>query len=137
MQFLGRIRLPLNQPYANRRMMGNGDFYLNGLEYYVIDGTAAFISKFTLSKKLTSFRIPLPFKLKQFPYLPFSIYAKTYAHFGYNYIPQEYDSRLNNRFLYTGGAGIDILTLYDLKMSVEFSWNQLGEKGLFLHSGKL
>lgn len=36
--------------------------------------------------------------------------------------------------LYTGGFGIDLVTLYDITFSVEYSFNQLGEKGLFLHS---
>jgi hypothetical protein len=41
---------------------------------------------------------------------------------------------LGNRFLYTSGFGIDILTLYDFNLRVEYSFNQLGEKGLFLHA---
>ena len=30
----------------------------------------------------------------------------------------EFSSRLNNRFLYSGGFGIDILTLYDFKLAL-------------------
>ena len=41
---------------------------------------------------------------------------------------------LNNRLLYSGGFGIDILTLYDINLRIEYSFNQLGEKGLFLHN---
>ena len=35
---------------------------------------------------------------------------------------------------YTGGFGIDILTLYDLNLRLEYSFNQLNENGLFLHT---
>ena len=107
---------------------------MSGLEYYVIDGVAAAISKYTLSKKIFGLKIPMPFKIKQVPFIPLSVYAKTYAEAGYAYNKKAFDTRLNNRFLYTGGFGFDILSLYDLKLSVEFSFNQLGEKGLFLHA---
>jgi len=133
-QFFSKIKLPFQQAYINQRAMGYGDFYMSGLEYYVIDGVAAAISKYTLSKKIFGLKIPMPFKIKQVPYIPLSVYAKTYAEAGYAYNKKAFDTRLNNRFLYTGGFGFDILSLYDLKMSVEFSFNQLGEKGLFLHA---
>jgi hypothetical protein len=76
----------------------------------------------------------VPFKIKQLPYIPFSFYAKTFANFGFAYNKKEFETNLNNRFLYSGGFGIDIISLYDLKLSLEFSYNQLGEKGLFLHA---
>ena len=38
-----------------------------------------------------------------------------------------------NKLLYTGGFGLDIVSLYDLRLGLAFSVNQLGEKGLFLH----
>jgi hypothetical protein len=66
--------------------------------------------------------------------LPFHIYAKTYADFGYCYAKDENISILNNKFLYSGGFGIDILTLYDIQFKFEYSFNQLGQNGLFIHN---
>jgi hypothetical protein len=132
-QFSGKIKLPFQQSYINQRSLGYGSFYLRGLEYYVIDGVAASLAKYTFRKKLISFKIPVPFHIKALPYLPFGFYAKTYADAGYSYNKIVYDTRLNNILLYTGGFGIDILCIYDLNMSLEYSFNQLKEKGLFLH----
>lgn len=42
---------------------------------------------------------------------------------------------LNNRFLYSGGAGLDILSIYDATISLEYSFNQLGQRGLFFQAG--
>ena len=53
---------------------------------------------------------------------------------GYVYSEPGFVSKLSNKFLYSGGFGIDILTLYDFKLSIECSFNQLGQKGLFLHN---
>jgi len=132
-QFYSKLKLPFKQPYINQRALGFGEYYLNGLEYYVVDGVASAVAKFNLSKKLTAFKIRLPFKIKQFPYLPFSFYAKTFVNTGFSYNKPNGSGMLNDRFLYSTGVGLDLLTLYDFRISTEFSMNQLNEKGLFLH----
>ncbi len=132
-QLFTKIKLPFKQPYINQRSLGYSNFYLRGLEYYVIDGVAAALSKYTISKKIISFKIPIPFNIKAVPYIPFSFYAKTFADAGFSYNSKEFDTRLNNMLLYTGGIGIDMLTLYDINVNLEYSFNQLREKGLFLH----
>ncbi len=131
----GILKIPFNQAYINQRAIGFGNLKLRGLELYIIDGVAAATSNYTFSKKLVSFRIPIPFKIKALPYIPFTFFAKTYVDIGYSYIPQQYITRLNNKFLYTGGFGLDIVSLYDLVFKIEYSFNQLGEKGLFLQGG--
>ncbi len=126
------LKLPFEQAFINRRALGFGNLTLRGLEVYLVDGVAAGVAKYTLNKKVADFKIPLPFKIKSVPYVPFKIFVKTYTDVGYSYLSKKYDSRLNNRLLYTGGFGIDIITLYDIVFKVEYSFNQLGEKGLFL-----
>lgn len=130
----GEVKLPLKQPYYNRRSLGYLDYYLRGEEYYVIDGVASALAKFDLKKKLVSFSVPTFLRSNTYNKIPFTIYAKTFADIGYAYIQPEFDTRLNNRFLYSGGFGLDIVTLYDFKLSIECSFNQLGQKGLFLHN---
>ena len=133
-QLNGKIKLPFDQAYINQRGLGYGDNYLRGLEYYVIDGVATALAKSTLKKKIISFNIPFPFFPKLLTKLPFTFYAKTFADVGYVYNRKSMDTYLNNRFLYTGGFGIDILTLYDINLRFEYSFNQLKENGLFLHN---
>jgi outer membrane protein assembly factor BamA len=133
-QLYGRIKAPFTQPYINLRGLGYGDIFLRGQEYYVIDGVVSAVAKYTLKKKLFSFNIPVPFKIRAVPRIPFTFFAKTYADAGYSYIKKQFDSKLNNRFLYTGGFGLDILSLYDININLEYSFNQLGENGLFLHT---
>lgn len=130
----GKIKLPFDLAYINQRGLGYGDNYLRGLEYYVIDGVATALVKSTLKKKIVAFNIPFPFFPKVFTKIPFTIFAKTYADVGYAYNKKAYYTKLNNRMLYSGGFGIDILTLYDINLRFEYSFNQLGENGLFLHN---
>jgi hypothetical protein len=77
--------------------------------------------------------VPTWLNSKIYNKIPFRIYAKTFVDLGYAYIQPEFGSRLNNRLLFCGGLGVDIVTIYDLKLAIEFSFNQLGQKGLFLH----
>ncbi|MBS1757707.1 MAG: hypothetical protein JSU03_10540 [Bacteroidetes bacterium] len=127
------VKLPFNQAYINQQAFGYKDFYLRGMEYYVIDGVAALLAKYSLRKKIVSFKVPVPFHIKILPSIPFNIYAKTYADAGYCYNKTQYNSQFNNRLLYSGGLGLDILSLYDFSFRIEYSINQLGENGLFLH----
>jgi hypothetical protein len=131
----GIIKLPFEQAYINQRAIGYGSLRLRGLELFVVDGVAAFTTNYTFSKKIISFRVPVPFKIKALPYIPFTFFAKTYTDIGYSYIPQPYVGNLNNKFLYTGGFGIDILSVYDIALKIEYSFNQIGQSGLFFQGG--
>lgn len=132
LQGYGILKLPLEQPYYTQRLFGYGDLYLRGLEKYVIDGVAALMVRNTLRRHTLDFSIPFAFS-KSHDRIPFHIYCKTYADMGYSYNKTFPQNSLVNRMLYTAGAGIDIVTLYDVVFRFEYSYNQLGQKGLFLH----
>ena len=134
LQLSGSIKLPFDQAYINQRGLGYGENYLRGLEYYVIDGVATALVKSTIKKKLIAFDIPFRLFPKVFTKMPVSIFAKSFADLGYAYTKKKYDTYLNNRLLYSGGFGIDILTLYDINLKFEYSFNQLNKNGLFLHN---
>ena len=133
-QLNGKIKLPFEQAYINQSGLGYGENYLRGLEYYVIDGVATALVKSTLKKKIIAFNVPFPYFPKLLTKIPFTIFAKTYADVGYAYNKKTTYTYLNNRVLYSGGFGIDILTLYDINLRFEYSFNQLKENGLFLHN---
>ncbi|HMO62274.1 MAG TPA: POTRA domain-containing protein [Ferruginibacter sp.] len=133
-QLLGKITLPFNQPYINQRALGYNDINLRGLELYVVDGVAYGLSRSTLKRKLFTLRLPSPIRSTKFPKIPFTVFAKTYTDWGYVYNKAEYRTNLNNKMLYSGGFGIDILTLYDINLRLEYSFNQLGKNGLFLQA---
>jgi outer membrane protein assembly factor BamA len=131
---MGKLMLPFDQPYYNQRALGYGDVYLRGLEKYVIDGPLFFAAKSTLKKKLCYLKIPLPFHSISYPFIPITIFAKSFFDGGYVYSLAKDNTQLNNRFLYTAGLGVDFLTFYDINLRIEYSFNQLGEKGIFLHA---
>lgn len=133
-QLSGKTTLPFNQPYVNQRALGYGDANLRGLELYVVDGVAYGLVRSTIKKKLFTVNVPNIFKSKKYPSIPFTFFAKTYSDFGYAYNKKIYETNLSNKLIYTGGFGIDIYSLYDITLRLEYSFNQLGKNGLFLQA---
>ncbi|MEJ7736229.1 MAG: POTRA domain-containing protein [Chitinophagaceae bacterium] len=126
------VKLPFDQPYYNHRLFGYGDLYLRGLENYVIDGVAAVMIRNTFRSQIAKFNLPIMFS-KSHDHIPFRMFLKAYGDMGYSHNANFPQNSLVNRMLYTAGAGIDIVTLYDVAFRFEYSFNQLGQKGLFLH----
>jgi outer membrane protein assembly factor BamA len=130
----GVLRVPFKQPFFNSRLLGYGNVFMQGYEYYVVDGVAGGCVKTALSRELFTFHLPVPKTRKQsVTKVPFRVFAKIYGNGGYVYNPQSEGNRFTNTMLYSGGFGIDILTLYDVNIKLEYSFNQIGQNALYLH----
>lgn len=131
-QAQGTLRLPFDQPFINQKMFGYGDMYLRGLEKYVVDGVASLLVRQTLRRELFNFSIPTYIKSTSHSRIPFKIYAKVFSDIGYVHNPVNPENSLTNRMLYTTGAGFDVVSFYDFVLRIDYSFNQLGQNGLFL-----
>jgi hypothetical protein len=131
----GGIKLPFKQPYFNQRFLGYGEVFMQGYEYYVIDGVAGGYLKATFTRELLNFNIKTPVvkKGKESSRLPVRIFGKAYGNTGYVYNPQPGNNSLSNKMLYSGGFGIDILAFYNVTLQLEWTFISLGQNGLFLH----
>lgn len=131
---VGGLKLPFKQPYFNQRLLGYGDAYLQGYEYYVVDGVAGGVVRTTFAREFLNFKIKIPAKKGKEPErIPIRIFAKVYGSAGYAHNPQPGENSLSNKMLYSSGFGIDILTFYDVTFRLEYSFNAIGQNGLFLH----
>jgi outer membrane protein assembly factor BamA len=126
-----RAMAPGDQPYYFKTALGTQTDYVRGYEYYTIDGTNYGIVRLDLKKEL--FNNTYSFPVKYFTAIPLRIYPKIFADAGYVQNPEPGNSFLNNRLLYSAGFGLDIVTLYDIKIRIEVAWNHLGQNGLYLH----
>ena len=85
-------------------------------------------------RELFSFSIKAPGKKSALPLrIPFRFFPKVYGNAGYVHNPLPGENTLPNKMLYSAGIGIDILTAYDFTLKLEWTFNQLGQNGLFLH----
>ena len=131
---VGSIKLPFKQPFYNQRFLGYADMEMQGYEMYIIDGVAGGYVKATLGRELFNFNINLPpIKYTKLTRIPFRIYGKIYGNAGYVHNPYPNGNTLNNKTLFSGGFGVDIITVYDFVIKLEYSFNPLGQNGLYLH----
>lgn len=132
-EFLGMTHFPAHQPYFLLKEMGYYENYLRGMEYFLLEGERFGILRNTLKREVLAFRAHSRLLPKQFATIPVHVYLKAYGDLGYSHTKWPGTSMLNDKLLYSYGAGMDIVTFYDAVLRVEYSINQLGQKGLFLH----
>lgn len=136
------LSTPDDVPYFNYGAMGYDKIFIRGYEVYVIEGPQFFLNKTTLKKRIFSRNWDLDFwRVKQFNYFPLAIYLKAYADWGYAnnysaYSDNSINSILSDKFLGGTGAGIDIVTAYDVVIRFEYTFTTQNTNGFFFHLRK-
>lgn len=128
------IKFSNNNNFINQPLFGYGYYLLRGMEYYVVDGTAGALGKITLYKELFTYVYKTPFKSKTHDKIPFRFYLKAYSDAGYSYNQNINNNLFNNKLMHTWGVGFDVVSIYDFVFRFEYSFNQLGNNGLYLHA---
>lgn len=136
------LSTPDDIPYFNYGAMGYSKIFVRGFEVYVIEGAQFFLNKTTLKKRIFSRNWNLDiWKADQFNYFPLAIYLKTYADWGYvnnynSYSEKSLNTMLTDKFIGGTGAGIDIVTAYDVVLRFEYTFTSQHTNGFFLHIKK-
>ena len=132
----GKYTIAGTMPYYFTKGLGYGRDFIRGYEYYVMDGAHFGLLKsnlrFTLlpKKELHAGFIPL----NKFATIPYAFYLNLFTDAGY--VKDEMTGEFNplsNSWQHGYGAGIDFVTYYDMVFRLEYSFNKLGESGIFLH----
>jgi hypothetical protein len=133
----GKVSQNGTQPYYLQHALGYSNSFVRGYELYVVDG-----NNYALVKNEIKFRIlhnplqPIPIVgLSQFNTSYYSVFITAFSDWGYVGAanPNTTNNFLANSPLWGNGFGIDFITYYDLVFRVEYSFNKLGQSGLFLH----
>lgn len=121
--------------YLYSRSLGY-NYNLHGFEYNTIEGEHFIMFKNLLKLALLKEKVyELSFiPLAKFNKIHYALYFNIYADCGYvskrNNTP---DNSYANRFLYSAGAGLDLVTYYDRTLRAEYSINGFGISGLYFH----
>lgn len=131
-----QIKFLANQNYLDQRLLGYGNLQMSGLEYYIVDGNAATIGKLAFHHKIGTITLRNPVTKKFLPEVQYHFWLKLFTQLGYVYSEKPLNTnKLSNTLLRTAGIGIDIISIYDFVLKVDYSVNQLGDKGLYLRGG--
>lgn len=125
--------------YHDYTAMGYGGNNLRGYELYVVDGMDFLILNAGWRIRVLKADIPMPLPrwtlFEDIRLMPLMLYGSVYSDHGYVHDPfYTQDNPLGNRWLSTWGVGLDLRIYYDKIFSVMWSFNQLGENGIFLQS---
>jgi outer membrane protein assembly factor BamA len=123
-------------PFENNHIMGSSSTTVPGYEYYILDGLDAALLKinfrFRLFDNVINFGRLMP--LQAFKKIPIKVYLR--ANNGWGYANDPFDTSqntLNKNLMWGGGPALDVIFFHDIVFRFEYSFNHLGEKGLFLH----
>jgi len=130
----GKALLYGTLPYYNSSRIGFLENFVRGYEYYVIDAEHFGLAKWVLKYKLFSkkFKNPL-ISGDEFGVIPLQVFVKLHQEVGKAYGIEDPANPLNGSWLSGTGIGLDFYTFYDMLMTVDFTVNARGEKGIYLH----
>lgn len=126
------------QAFANNTGLGWSDDLVSGFDLYVMDGLDHILFTNHLKKKILDFDYVLdavPFIPAQFKSINLQAHLRLNFDFAYINEPTYTDTNtLNNRWIYGFGPALDLIIYNSYLFSFEYSFNDLGERGLFLNA---
>lgn len=123
-------------PYFLQKGLGFDNDFVRGYEYYVVDGQNYMLIRNNFKWTM------LPRRVKEIPYLKsqkfslihYTVYLGVHADLAYVTDKTLTNAnKLANRWLAGYGLGLDVVTYYDKVFRFEYSRNQRGENGLYVH----
>lgn len=122
--------------YFLNQGLGYGNDFVRTYELYVIDAVNYALMKnnlkFAILEPVTKY---IPFiRNERFGKIHLALYANLFFDCAYSWgMPVDVSSKLNNKFIFGTGVGIDFVTYYDKVIRFEYGINDMGETGLFIH----
>ncbi len=135
----GLISFPDDRSYFNFFSIGFKRKVLRGFDLTVIEGSNFVIQKNEFKKAL--FRhtqdISRFMPIRQFQTCPITIFGKVFfdSAFASGYPGHDGSNSLTDKYIYSYGAGIDLMVIYDAVFRFELSRNSLGETNFFVNFG--
>ncbi len=133
--FTGRIANDARHPYFLSTGLGYGRDYVRGYEFYVVDGQDYALLKTDLKFAVIPQRVShikfIP--TDKFNKIPWAVYLSIYSDLAYAPGEALNGNTLQNEMLIGYGLGLNLVTYYDMVFRLEYSFNKMGESGIFIH----
>lgn len=130
-----RVANDKNHPYFLSTGLGYGRDFVRGYEFYVVDGQDYALLKTDLKFELVPQQV---MKIKfipteKFNKIPWALYLSIFSDLAYSPGDRRNGNSLQNDMLHGYGAGINLVTYYDVVIRFEYSFNKMKESGFFIH----
>jgi hypothetical protein len=126
------------EPYIILRGIGYDRDVIRSYEYYLVDAQHFFILKNNIKFAIipTTVRNISFIKTEKFGKIFYALYMNVFFDAGYGFYNQDFGRETNdlqNTLLLGYGAGLDLVSYYDIVIGLDFSVNFKNETGIFLH----
>ena len=123
--------------YNHSQGLGYGNQYVRGYEYYVVDGTDFFISHQGITWEFfnNTFNLSKILPFKKMNVVPLRLFLSANVDVGFVNTAQYAEQiTLDEQWLYGYGPSLEILLAEGYLFGIDYSFNHLGESGVFLHT---
>ena len=131
------LSLPEERDYFNYFAMGFQQNVIRGYDLSIVEGSAYYIQKNEIKKKLFSNKYNLKgfMPVRQFQMFPVTLFGKVFFDHGYakGFPGHAGSARLDDQYLYSIGLGLDLMIIYDGVFRFEFSRNSQNETNFFIN----
>jgi len=129
------ISMKNTKAYILDQALGYGENELRGYDYHVIDGQHFIALNSTIRYNIMPTKVVVInwlSWLSKFNKPHFTFYAHTFFDMGavYHSYPSP-SNTLSNQLLFSGGFGVDLVTYYDIVLSLNYSLNKQKEQGFY------
>lgn len=123
------------QGYIFNKAIGYKNVNLRGYELYVANGQHYFVFLPTLKYNFlpkTYYNLKFLSFLPRFSNIHLALYGKVFSDIGYAWHKYaSIENGLSNKMLHSWGVGVDLVSYYDITLSLDFSCNNMGKQGFF------
>ena len=124
------------QGYIFNKAIGYNNINLRGYEFYIADGQHYFLfsptAKYNFLPK-TYYNLKFLSSLPRFSNIHLALYGKVFSDLGYAWHKHAtIENGLSNKVLHSWGLGVDVVSYYDITLSLDYSFNNLGKHGFFI-----
>ena len=123
--------------YNHSQALGYGNQYIRGYDHYVIDGTDFFLAHQGLVWEFynKTFNLSKILPIKKMNVIPLRLFLSINIDLAYVNTPKYLEQNsLDDQWLYGYGPALEILLAEGYLFGIDYSFNHLGESGLYLHT---
>lgn len=122
------------QPYFMVKGLGYGNELVRGFEYYNIDAPNYFYARHNIKYALikpNELRI-WGAKNNSINVFRYGLFLNAFNDIGQAFSSTQANNKLNNKLLYSAGIGIDFISSYDAAIRVEYTFNSINTRGIYV-----
>jgi len=124
--------------YHYKQNLTSGDDFIRGYDYFALRGDEMYYFRGNIKYELVQPTVRKPKKgntESKFKNIQYAFYLNFFSDVAYMNDEHTINNPYNNKFLYSWGLGMDLISYYDLVLRFEYSFTSIGTSGFYFGFG--